>query len=144
MSEPRRYKIDPMEEDEDDDFASLELQKCVDSKNKVTPVTLEEIQGAPPMIYWTLTEMNIKVFILKSFNLKKNFFKAEDQLTLSHIPYMGESDKTFCDELMEAFPDGIHGTKVGCGKYINDYILYFTVKYCGEAKEEIRKFLLFK
>jgi hypothetical protein len=77
------------------------------------------------MIYWTLTEMNIK---------------ADDELTLSHIPYMGESDKSFTKDLMEAFPDGIHGTKVGCGEYINDFILYHTVKYCEDENSEIRKF----
>jgi hypothetical protein len=110
---------------------------------------MEEVTPMPPMIYWTLTEMNIKVirlflccfFILTLTLLYKNF-QAEDELTLSHIPYMGESDKTFCEELMEAYPDGIHGTKVGCGEYINDYILFNTVKYCAEDAKQIRELLI--
>lgn len=31
---------------------------------------------------------------------------------------------------MKTFPDGIHGTRVGCGEYINDWILYHLVKAC--------------
>jgi len=67
------------------------------------------------MQYWTLTEVNVI---------------AEDEYTLSHIPFLGdtEDDTEFCNDLMETFPDGIHGTKDGCGEYINDWILYYTVK----------------
>ncbi|KAI1701272.1 SET domain-containing protein [Ditylenchus destructor] len=76
-------------------------------------IPLEHIESTPAMQYWTLTEAN-----------------AEDEYTLSHIPFLGdaEDDAQFCSELMKTFPDGIHGTKDGCGHYINDWILYYTIK----------------
>ncbi|KAI1711611.1 SET domain-containing protein [Ditylenchus destructor] len=78
-------------------------------------IPLEHIESTPAMQYWTLTEVNII---------------AEDEYTLSHIPFLGdaEDDAQFCSELMKTFPDGIHGTKEGCGHYINDWILYYTIK----------------
>jgi hypothetical protein len=56
---------------------------------------------------------------------------------LSHIPFLGDGDEDvgWCDELLEVFEEGIHGTKVGCGEYINDFILYHVIK---NAQEKLR------
>uniref|UniRef100_A0A915D781 [histone H3]-lysine(27) N-trimethyltransferase n=1 Tax=Ditylenchus dipsaci TaxID=166011 RepID=A0A915D781_9BILA len=87
---------------------------------KCSVIPLENIEATPPMQYWTLTEVNVI---------------AEDEFTLSHIPFLGdtEDDSEFCSELMKTFPDGIHGTKEGCKQYINDWILYYTVKAVRDA-----------
>ncbi|KAI3414063.1 Histone-lysine N-methyltransferase ezh2 [Globodera pallida] len=89
----------------------------VSSKCPIIP--LEHLEATPSMQYWTHTEVNIN---------------AEDEFTLSHIPFLGdaEDDTSFCADLMKTFPDGIHGTVNGCGEYINDYILYYTVKRVEE------------
>uniref|UniRef100_A0A6V7VSD2 [histone H3]-lysine(27) N-trimethyltransferase n=1 Tax=Meloidogyne enterolobii TaxID=390850 RepID=A0A6V7VSD2_MELEN len=83
--------------------------------NKCPVIPLEHVESTPPMQYWTHTEANVI---------------AEDEYTLSHIPFLGDSvdDTSFCLDLMKTFPEGIHGTKDGCGEYINDFILYYTVK----------------
>jgi hypothetical protein len=85
VAQRHRYQLDP--HDEDATPTEFNLQKCLDAKKKIQSVLLEEIVPLPPMIYWTLTEMNIK---------------AEDELTLSHVPYiMGDADmKAFGEELM--------------------------------------------
>lgn len=64
-------------------------------------------------------------------------FQADDEKTLSHIPFLGDGDEDvgWCDELLEVFEEGIHGTKVGCGEYINDFILYHVIK---NAQEKLR------
>ncbi|KAI6194883.1 [histone H3]-lysine(27) N-trimethyltransferase [Aphelenchoides besseyi] len=109
----------------------LNLQRDAETKKRIQPNVLEWIEPLPPMIYWTLTEMNIK---------------AEDEFTLSHVPYMGDhvDEDKFCKELMETFPDGIHGTKQGCGEYINDFILYYTVKHVEQNKPQIPMTKLFR
>ncbi|CAD5217646.1 unnamed protein product [Bursaphelenchus xylophilus] len=93
-------------------------------KKKLTAIYMEKIEPLPPMVFWTLTEMNIR---------------AEDEYTLSHVPYMGDDidEHELTQELMECFPDGIHGTRVGCGEYTNDFILYYTVKYSVESINDI-------
>jgi len=65
--------------------------------------------------------------------------QAEDEFTLSHIPFLGDSvdDTSFCADLMKTFPEGIHGTKEGCGEYINDYILYYMVKAVKERHRDV-------
>lgn len=52
---------------------------------------------------------------------------------MSHIPFLGDSvdDTEFCKDLMQTFPDGIHGTAKGydhMNDYMNDFILYYTIK----------------
>jgi hypothetical protein len=42
---------------------------------------------------------------------------------------------------MKTFPEGIHGTKEGCGEYINDYILYHMVKAVKELYNDIGYFI---
>ncbi|KAH7717202.1 SET domain containing protein [Aphelenchoides avenae] len=73
------------------------------------------VKPLPAMQYWVLTEVNVL---------------AEDEYTLSHVPFLGDSvdDSKFYDELMQTFRDGIHGTKKGMDEYINDWILYYTVR----------------
>lgn len=83
--------------------------------NKAPLIPIGHIESTPRMQYWTHTEANII---------------ARDEFTLSHIPFLGDAvdDTSFCTDLMETFPEGIHGTKEGCSEYINDYILYYMVK----------------
>lgn len=58
-----------------------------------------------------------------------NYLKAEDERSLSHIPFMGDdTDDEFGYELMKTFEDGIHGTKCGCGEFINDRLVYETIR----------------
>jgi hypothetical protein len=59
LARKRRYQLDP--QDESAEPVEFNLQKCLDAKKKVQSVLLEEILPLPPMIYWTLTEMNIKI-----------------------------------------------------------------------------------
>lgn len=81
VARKRRYRVDP--QDDSAIAADLNLKKCLDSKKKVQSILLEEIRPLPPMIYWTLTEMNIK---------------AEDQLTLSHVPYVSRFNNNFSNK----------------------------------------------
>ncbi|CAD5213139.1 unnamed protein product [Bursaphelenchus okinawaensis] len=102
---------------------TFRLNKMPEQKKRKNYVHLERIAPLPPMIFFTLTEMNIM---------------ADDQYTLSHVPYMGDQEEErLTKELLEVFPDGIHGTKTGCGQYINDYILYYTVKHAIQALPDI-------
>ncbi|VIO98663.1 SET domain containing protein [Brugia malayi] len=85
------------------------LQKCPSK-------CIEAVTSTPRMQYWTLTECNIL---------------CEDERTLSHIPFLGDhedDDIGFGEELLKTFQEGIHGTKVGCGSFINDHILYQVLK----------------
>ncbi|EJW80544.1 SET domain-containing protein, partial [Wuchereria bancrofti] len=87
------------------------LQKCPSK-------CIEAVTSTPRMQYWTLTECNIL---------------CEDERTLSHIPFLGDhedDDIGFGEELLKTFQEGIHGTKVGCGSFINDHILYQVLKNC--------------
>ena len=74
------------------------------------------------------------------------------------MPYIDDdiNQDDFRLELLETFPDGIHGalrlfqvytlrffsilgTENGCGEYINDFILYYTVKNVEQDYPDIRK-----
>ncbi|KAL3094437.1 hypothetical protein niasHT_025913 [Heterodera trifolii] len=86
--------------------------------SKCPIIPLQHLEATPPMQFWTHTEVNIN---------------AEDEFTLSHIPFLGdaEDDTSFCAELMKTFQDGIHGT-CEIFRYINDYILYYTLRQLSE------------
>jgi len=45
---------------------------------------------------------------------------------------------------MKTFPEGIHGTKDGCGEYINDFILYYTVKAVKARLKDTGKIFVIK
>lgn len=67
------------------------------------------------MRYWTHTNINIV---------------GKDEHALSHIPYLGDNehdDAGFGEELLNTYEEGIHGEKIGCGKMINDWILFYVV-----------------
>ncbi|MCP9264688.1 Histone-lysine N-methyltransferase EZH2 [Dirofilaria immitis] len=94
------------------------LQKCPSK-------CIEAVMSTPRMQYWTLTECNIL---------------CEDERTLSHIPFLGDhedEDIGFGEELLKTFQEGIHGTKVGCGSFINDHILYQVLKKLFDKYSDI-------
>ena len=45
---------------------------------------------------------------------------------------------------MKTFPEGIHGTKDGSGEYINDFILYYTVKAVKARLKDTGKIFVIK
>uniref|UniRef100_A0A914Z4C8 [histone H3]-lysine(27) N-trimethyltransferase n=1 Tax=Panagrolaimus superbus TaxID=310955 RepID=A0A914Z4C8_9BILA len=76
---------------------------------------IQDHPRSPPMRYWTHTNVNIV---------------GKDEHALSHIPYLGDNendDAGFGEELLNTYDEGIHGEKVGVGKPINDWILFYVV-----------------
>ncbi|VDN06654.1 unnamed protein product [Thelazia callipaeda] len=113
------------------------LQKCPSK-------CLEAVMSTPKMQYWTLTECNIMA------NKNQFILKCEDERTLSHIPFLGDcgddddGDVSFGEELMKTFQEGIHGTKVGYGSFINDHILYQVLKKLFEKHSNIADNVIYK
>ncbi|MFH4981409.1 hypothetical protein AB6A40_008118 [Gnathostoma spinigerum] len=99
------------------------LQKC--------PIrTFPNISAQPRMQYWTLAETNVM---------------CEDERTLSHIPFIEDDDDAkFGEELLKTYEEGIHGTKVGCGGFMNDHILYRLMKKILERFRNEDKELLYR
>uniref|UniRef100_A0A8R1XZD7 [histone H3]-lysine(27) N-trimethyltransferase n=1 Tax=Onchocerca volvulus TaxID=6282 RepID=A0A8R1XZD7_ONCVO len=101
------------------------LQKCPSK-------CIEAVMSTPRMQYWTLTECNIL---------------CEDERTLSHIPFLGDhedDDVGFGEELLKTFQEGIHGTKVGCGSFINDHILYQVLKKLFDKYSDIADQVIYR
>ncbi|CAI4232179.1 unnamed protein product [Auanema sp. JU1783] len=67
--------------------------------------------GLPRMRYFVHTENN---------------FECADSFRLSHIPHIDDEldDRQFVKELRQCYTEGIHGADLGCGEYINDYMMY--------------------
>lgn len=90
--------------------------------------TIDYIAEKPRMRYWTVTESNIT---------------CDDEHTLSHIPFLAdEEDGEFGEELQNTFPEGIHGTRKGCGLFINDHILHSMLEKLSKiyrSEDDIRK-----
>jgi hypothetical protein len=96
---------------------------------------IQDHPRAPPMRYWTHTNVNIV---------------GKDEHALSHIPYLGDNendDAGFGEELLNTYDEGIHGEKVGIGKPINDWILFYVVdpilkRHQWKDLSDIQKFMI--
>lgn len=90
--------------------------------------TIDFVAEKPKMRYWTVTESNTT---------------CDDEHTLSHIPFLAdEEDGEFGEELQNTFPEGIHGTRKGCGLFINDHILRGMMEKLSKlyrTEDEIKK-----
>ncbi len=67
-------------------------------------------------------------------------FQAEDERTLSHIPFMGDGkEEGFGEELLKTFEEGIHGTSEGCGEFLNDWLAHAVIKQLNEDMQDVCK-----
>uniref|UniRef100_A0A7E4W3T6 [histone H3]-lysine(27) N-trimethyltransferase n=1 Tax=Panagrellus redivivus TaxID=6233 RepID=A0A7E4W3T6_PANRE len=113
---PETYAIqpDPSEILITADKKSKTTAKYEDTDGKVHRVkafALEDAPTSPPTRYFTHTNVNIV---------------GKSEYSLSHMPYFDDaaSDDELLVELKQIYVEGIHGTSQGCGKLMNDLLLF--------------------